>query len=243
MPLKIQTGFYLLAQKTLAVTTAALASITGFSQTATSLVFSDRDTGDKITNSNQQKKLTHKLVLKLGENGANRLVAAHTSHSSHSSHSSHASHYSSSSSSSRSSTSTPTYTPAPVIPSAPLKSTLPSNSSKSIDTATVTKSKILSTPSSSNGTTNEGTAKRQLDVSQDSLKVRDVRVFFRTLKKGMTGEDVKMVNEKLKLWDFDVAIDDRFSDMTEKAVKTLQRIYKLKPDGIIDQETWNIIIK
>ena len=58
------------------------------------------------------------------------------------------------------------------------------------------------------------------------------------LKKGATGEDVKLVQKKLKQWGYySGAVDGIFGSQTEAAVKYFQRKNGLVADGIVGKKT------
>ena len=64
------------------------------------------------------------------------------------------------------------------------------------------------------------------------------------LKRGDVNNDVKDLQINLKnigLYTGD--IDSSFGPLTESAVKSLQELYGLNPDGIVQGETWNALNK
>lgn len=56
----------------------------------------------------------------------------------------------------------------------------------------------------------------------------------RPLKNGSKGKSVEAIQKKLK-----VAVDGKFGDKTEAAVKKFQKSKKITVDGIVGKETWN----
>jgi len=59
---------------------------------------------------------------------------------------------------------------------------------------------------------------------------------MRTLKKGSRGDDVKQLQQALKLYP-----DGVFGPLTEEAVKQFQKKYGLVADGIVGPHTWELI--
>lgn len=59
---------------------------------------------------------------------------------------------------------------------------------------------------------------------------------YPTLRRGSTGEYVKMVQRKLG-----VKVDGIFGSVTESAVKTFQRNKHLTVDGIVGKATWTAL--
>ena len=65
-----------------------------------------------------------------------------------------------------------------------------------------------------------------------------------TLKYGSTGEDVKILQEKLKILGFyNALITGSFGLATEEGVKALQEAFGLEQTGIVDNNLWNQIMK
>lgn len=59
----------------------------------------------------------------------------------------------------------------------------------------------------------------------------------RTLKKGMTGNDVRWLQFWLRLWGLSVSVDGKFGDLTMDAVLTVQNRRGLTVDGIAGHKT------
>ncbi|MBW4503065.1 MAG: peptidoglycan-binding protein [Scytonema hyalinum WJT4-NPBG1] len=59
-----------------------------------------------------------------------------------------------------------------------------------------------------------------------------------TIKKGASGANVKLLQEKLTGFGFDTKVDGVFGDSTVKSVKLFQEHYGLVPDGIVGENTW-----
>lgn len=234
MPSKIKVGFYLLAQRTLAVTLATLASLLGKEVVAADII-KDRDNFlDATFNAEQPKQVKAKLVLKLNSTGDSRLVAqhvshsSHRSHSSHSSHRSHSSHYSSSPSTSPASTpykapSTVPYTPPSTAPYKAPGNTVPATTPKIYSEPKTTYKPSANTPSSQ-------------PVTKTSLGV-----FPRELYKGCKGEDVTKLQKRLVELGYDTLTTGYFGDKTEAAVKKFQTNNELEPTGKVDRQTWNAL--
>lgn len=60
---------------------------------------------------------------------------------------------------------------------------------------------------------------------------------MKTLKKGSRGDDVKLLQQDLKLYP-----DGIFGPLTEEAVKQFQTAHGLKADGIVGEKTWSLIL-
>ena len=60
---------------------------------------------------------------------------------------------------------------------------------------------------------------------------------MRTLKKGCRGDDVKMLQCALHLYQ-----DGIFGQLTEEAVKEFQKVNGLAQDGIVGEKTWKLIL-
>jgi len=75
--------------------------------------------------------------------------------------------------------------------------------------------------------------------------VNAITVPDKILKKGDAGEDVKSLQNALKHLGLDCGTSDGiFSEMTEEAVKKLQKMKKgLKTDGVYEDQTRNYLIK
>ena len=59
---------------------------------------------------------------------------------------------------------------------------------------------------------------------------------MQTLKKGSKGEDVKKLQQLLK-----ITVDGDFGPKTEEAVKKFQKEHKLTSDGIVGPKTWEAL--
>lgn len=67
---------------------------------------------------------------------------------------------------------------------------------------------------------------------------------FPILRKGMSGEAVRGLQERLRsLGLFEGAIDGAFGEATEAAVKAAQRKYQLDADGVVGPGTWSAILR
>ena len=60
---------------------------------------------------------------------------------------------------------------------------------------------------------------------------------MQTLKKGSRGNDVKVLQKALHLYE-----DGIFGALTEEAVKQFQSTNGLKPDGVVGDKTWAVIL-
>lgn len=64
----------------------------------------------------------------------------------------------------------------------------------------------------------------------------------RTLRKGMVGDDVKELQSKLnELGHICGTADGKFGSRTRYAVKAFQRRHRLKADGIVGPNTWEVL--
>ena len=64
------------------------------------------------------------------------------------------------------------------------------------------------------------------------------------LKIGSSGDDVKILQEKLKILGFyNPVVTGSFGLSTELGVKNFQKEYDLEETGIVDSETWNLLIQ
>jgi peptidoglycan hydrolase-like protein with peptidoglycan-binding domain len=61
------------------------------------------------------------------------------------------------------------------------------------------------------------------------------------LRRGMRGQDVRELQEKLHRLGFGLAIDGVFGEETEKAVLQLQTMFGYDIDGVVDQATNRLI--
>lgn len=66
-------------------------------------------------------------------------------------------------------------------------------------------------------------------------------VFTRTLRKSMTGEDVKELQSLLIKKGYSITADGSFGSKTETAVKTFQQKSKLTVDGVVGKNTINAL--
>ena len=60
---------------------------------------------------------------------------------------------------------------------------------------------------------------------------------MKTLKKGSRGDDVRILQQELKLYP-----DGIFGPLTEEAVKQYQTAHGLKADGVVGDKTWSLIL-
>jgi g-D-glutamyl-meso-diaminopimelate peptidase len=64
----------------------------------------------------------------------------------------------------------------------------------------------------------------------------------RILRRGMRGEDVKMLQSKLESLGYTVGpIDGIFGAQTERAVRQFQRANNIKADGIVGPQTYEML--
>lgn len=63
----------------------------------------------------------------------------------------------------------------------------------------------------------------------------------RTLRKGDTGEEVKVLQMKLNKIGANLLVDGQFGPRTEQAVRTFQIERNLTPDGVVGPETWGAL--
>lgn len=77
---------------------------------------------------------------------------------------------------------------------------------------------------------------------QEPQEVETVTISLKTLKRGMTDNQVEAAQILLNGWGFDCGIADGiFGGNTEKAVKALQKANGLTVDGIIGAKTWTAL--
>lgn len=63
------------------------------------------------------------------------------------------------------------------------------------------------------------------------------------LKKGSKGDEVKELQDRLKLSGFYIgAIDGVFGSETETAVKNFQKSAEIKVDGVVGPETYDLLL-
>lgn len=62
-----------------------------------------------------------------------------------------------------------------------------------------------------------------------------------TLRRGDTGEDVKILQMKLNKLGATLLVDGQFGPLTEQAVRTFQTSKNLTPDGVVGPETWGAL--
>lgn len=62
-----------------------------------------------------------------------------------------------------------------------------------------------------------------------------------TLRKGDTGEEVKILQMKLNKIGANLLVDGQFGPRTEQAVRTFQTSKNLTPDGVVSPETWEAL--
>lgn len=71
----------------------------------------------------------------------------------------------------------------------------------------------------------------------------EIAVAAGLLKQGMTGTDVKVLQQKLMEWGYPLEADGKFGPLTVAAVKAFQASRGLKVDGIVGTQTWEEIGK
>jgi hypothetical protein len=64
----------------------------------------------------------------------------------------------------------------------------------------------------------------------------------RVLRSGSKGEDVAQLQRLLRNFGFVVAVDGNFGASTEVAVKQFQEQHELKPDGIVGERSWDVLM-
>lgn len=52
-----------------------------------------------------------------------------------------------------------------------------------------------------------------------------------------------MLRELESVYDFEIEVNGVYDSNTENAVKDIQRVYGLTPNGIIDASTWNVLVE
>lgn len=62
--------------------------------------------------------------------------------------------------------------------------------------------------------------------------------YYTTLRRGDSGEDVSILQQKLKSQGADISVDGKFGSATEQAVKDFQKTYGLTVDGVVGPKTW-----
>lgn len=76
-------------------------------------------------------------------------------------------------------------------------------------------------------------------VGPQTLGALDVALAHRTVKNGSSGQEVRMLQEKLKQAGFDPGpVDGVFGPKTQAAVQDFQRKKELEADGIVGPKTW-----
>lgn len=63
----------------------------------------------------------------------------------------------------------------------------------------------------------------------------------RVLKRGSEGADVRVVQRKLALLGFTVAVDGKYGDATEQAVRAVQQAFKYDVDGVVGEATQKLL--
>ena len=63
-----------------------------------------------------------------------------------------------------------------------------------------------------------------------------------TVKKGSTGPDVTLCQERLVAWGYPCAVDGVFGSGTETQAIEFQADHNLVPDGIVGDATWNVLL-
>jgi murein DD-endopeptidase MepM/ murein hydrolase activator NlpD len=73
--------------------------------------------------------------------------------------------------------------------------------------------------------------------------VPDIAVAARLLKQGMTGAEVRELQQRLGEWGHPLQVDGKFGPLTVAAVKAFQKARQLKVDGIVGAQTWTELSK
>lgn len=73
--------------------------------------------------------------------------------------------------------------------------------------------------------------------------IRNELVFEKYLQKGARGKKVKIIQEWLSFNNFHLAIDGLYGPATEQAVKMYQSKNELESSGIVDQSTFDSLVK
>jgi hypothetical protein len=77
----------------------------------------------------------------------------------------------------------------------------------------------------------------------NSLIFQFFRGLIMALKKGSKGDEVKELQDRLKLSGFYIgAIDGVFGSETETAVKNFQKSAELRVDGVVGPETYDLLL-
>lgn len=63
------------------------------------------------------------------------------------------------------------------------------------------------------------------------------------LRRGDAGEDVKYLQQRLKIWGSSLGIDGVFGANTEAEVKKFQTQYGLTVDGVVGTQTWTNLLR
>lgn len=72
----------------------------------------------------------------------------------------------------------------------------------------------------------------------------DAPAAFPILRRGMTGEAVRGLQQRLRtIGIYDGEIDGVFGEQTETAVKAAQQKYQLDPDGVVGPSTWSTLLR
>jgi len=78
--------------------------------------------------------------------------------------------------------------------------------------------------------------------SEDAPRPTEVRAYPGTpIRKGMRGELVRHVQQRLKTLKWEITVDGSFGDETDRIVRAFQRRKELEPDGIVGRRTWNAL--
>jgi hypothetical protein len=76
----------------------------------------------------------------------------------------------------------------------------------------------------------------------DAPRPTDVRAYPGTpLRKGMRGELVRLLQQRLRALRWDIAVDGGFGDETDRVIRAFQRRRGLEADGIVGRRTWNTL--
>jgi peptidoglycan DL-endopeptidase CwlO len=63
----------------------------------------------------------------------------------------------------------------------------------------------------------------------------------RTLKRGLDGVDVRLLQRRLNALGFGVAVDGKFGEATENAVRALQKSFGYDVDGVVGEATHKLL--
>lgn len=63
-----------------------------------------------------------------------------------------------------------------------------------------------------------------------------------TLKSGMKGQTVTLLQQRLREHGFGIKVDGLFGPNTEAAVQSFQAAHNINPDGVVGTLTWNLLL-